>query len=102
LQVDLIDLIETVIIYKLPRLSRAEIQAMLQIHDIRESRVYQEAKDEGREEGKEEGLKEGIEKGIAISIAKLGAKNKSVAEIADLLDLKVEQVEQALKNVDRN
>src|SRR5579872_2732742 len=71
LQVDLIDLIETVIIYKLPRLSRKEIQAMLQIHDIRESRVYQEAKEEGRGEGKEEGLKEGVEKGIAISIAKL-------------------------------
>jgi predicted transposase/invertase (TIGR01784 family) len=98
LQVDLIDLIETVIIYKLPKLGRAEIQAMLQIHDIRESRVYQEA----REEGKVEGLKVGIEKGIAISIAKLAAKNKSLAEIAALLDLNVDQVQQALKNVDRN
>src|SRR5207302_1239260 len=38
--------LETVIIYKLSRLSREEIQAMLQIPDIRESRLYQEIKDE--------------------------------------------------------
>jgi predicted transposase/invertase (TIGR01784 family) len=48
---DLIGLIETVILYKLPSLTRNEVEAMLQIHDIRESRVYQEAKAEGREEG---------------------------------------------------
>src|SRR5205809_651844 len=42
LRADLIELIETVIIYKLPKLSREEIQAMLHVHDIRETRVYQE------------------------------------------------------------
>ena len=56
---ELIELIETIIIYKLPRLGREEIQAMLQVHDIRETRVYQE----GREEGIQEGLEKGIEKG---------------------------------------
>lgn len=40
----LIELIETVMIYKLAGLSREEIQTMLQVHDIRETRVYQEAK----------------------------------------------------------
>ena len=50
LRADLIQLIETVILYKLPRLSREEIQAMLQVHDIRETRVYQEALQEGIEE----------------------------------------------------
>src|SRR5438034_624605 len=39
LRADLIELIETVIIYKLPQLSREEIQTMLQVHDIRETRV---------------------------------------------------------------
>jgi len=56
LQADWVELIETVIIYKLPRLSREEVQAMLQVHDIRETRIYQEAKEEGRKEGIEEGI----------------------------------------------
>jgi predicted transposase/invertase (TIGR01784 family) len=91
LRSDLIELIETVIIYKLPRLNRQEIQTMLQLHDIRESRVYQEAK--------EEGLKEGMEKGIAI--AKLAAAKKSAAEIAAILQIDVERVHQALAAADR-
>jgi predicted transposase YdaD len=65
---------------------------MLQIHDIRESRVYQEAK--------EEGLKEGIEKGVAI--ARLAAEKKSVVEIAALLEMNVELVRQVLVQVDRD
>jgi predicted transposase/invertase (TIGR01784 family) len=91
---DLIELIETVIIYKLPRLSREEIQAMLQVHDIRESRVYQEAK--------EEGLKEGRKEGISISIAKMAAKKITAEEIAAILEMDVEQVQQALMNANRN
>jgi predicted transposase/invertase (TIGR01784 family) len=92
LRANLIKLIETVIMYKMPRLSRKEIQAMLQIHDIRESLAYQET------------LKEGIEKGIekGIAIAKLAAAKKSVVEIAAALQLDVELVRQMLEQVDRN
>jgi predicted transposase/invertase (TIGR01784 family) len=91
LRADLIQLIETVIMYKLPRLSRNEVHAMLQIHDIRESRAYQETM--------EEGLKKGMEKGIAI--AKLAAEKKSAAEIAAILEVDVELVRQLLAQVDR-
>jgi len=91
---DLIELIETVIIYKLPRLSREEIQTMLQVHDIRESRVYQEARDEG--------LKEGFEKGITSAIAKMAAKKMSAAEIAAILELDTEVVRQAMVTADGN
>jgi predicted transposase/invertase (TIGR01784 family) len=92
LRVVLIQLIETVIIYKLSHLSREEIQTMLQVHDIRQSRVYQEA------------LQEGIEKGIAIAndIARLAAKNKSAEEIAKDLKLDVELVRSAMVNVAQN
>jgi len=89
MRTDLIELIETVIIYKLPRLSREEIQTMLQVHDIRESRVYQEA------------LQEGIEKGIAMAIAKMAAKKMAAEEIAAILELDVERVRQVLTNSDR-
>src|SRR5205085_63347 len=59
LRANLVELIETVIIYKLPKLTRKEIQDMLKVHDIRETRVYQE----GKEEGVQEGIEKGIEKG---------------------------------------
>ncbi len=102
LRADLVELIETVIIYKLPRLSREEIQAMLQVHDIRETRVYQEAKEEGKEEGRAEGKEEGREEGRAEglqeerqrqlqeklhSIAKMAALNIAPGEIAGILNL---------------
>ncbi len=92
LRADLIELIETIIIYKLSRLSREEIQAMLQINDIRESRVYQEAMEEGE--------KKGMAKGVAI--ARLAAEKKSVAEIAAILKVDVEQVRQVLAQAEHD
>jgi predicted transposase/invertase (TIGR01784 family) len=82
LRADLIQLIETVIIYKLPRLSREEIQAMLKVHDIRETRVYQE------------GCEEGIE--TAIAITKLAAKKTPVTEIAAELGVTVALVRKVI------
>jgi predicted transposase YdaD len=46
----LLELIETVIVYQFPKLQRAEIEAMLQVSDISQTRVYQEARQEGKEE----------------------------------------------------
>jgi predicted transposase/invertase (TIGR01784 family) len=80
--------IETVIIYKLPRLRREEIQAMLHVYDIRETKVYQEAKDEGFQEG----IEKGIEKERQRSIARLSAKKMSAQEIADFLGVPIELV----------
>ncbi|HBK64178.1 MAG TPA: flagellar assembly protein H, partial [Cyanobacteria bacterium UBA11166] len=40
---DLIDLIETIIIYKLPQKSRQEIEAMLGLLELKQTKVYQEA-----------------------------------------------------------
>jgi predicted transposase/invertase (TIGR01784 family) len=104
LRADLIELIETIILYKLTRLSRKEIQNMLQIHDIRESRAYQEAREEGIEMGIEKGVEKGIEMGIekGVAIAKLAAEKKSVAEIAAILEVNVELVKRTLAQVDRD
>lgn len=105
LRADMIELIETIIINKLSRRSREEIQAMLQIHDIRQSRVYQEAMEEGEkiglEKGIEKGMEQGVEKGMekGIAIARLAAEKKSVAEIAAALNLDVEMVRQVLARV---
>ena len=75
---------------------------MLQVHDIRQTRIYQEAK--------EEGLKEGIEQGIEAerrrnlqekvhSIPKMAALKMSADTIADLLGLNVDLVH---KEIARN
>jgi len=83
----LIELIETVIIYKLPRLSREEIQAMLQVHDIRETKVFQEAKEEGLQEERERSFQEKLR-----SVAKLAALGLSADHIADSLNLEIDTV----------
>ena len=108
LRIDLIELIETVIMYKLTRLNREEIQTMLQIHDIRERglgrkrnrKAWRKGMEKGKEMGKEMGIEMGMEKGVAI--AKLAAEKKSAAEIAAILGVNVETVHRVLAKVDRN
>lgn len=90
---DLIELIETVVIYKLAQFSREEIQAMLKVKDIRETRVYREAMEEGREEGKVEGKKEKA----ARTIVNMAAKKVPPEEIAAMVEEDIEFVDQVLK-----
>lgn len=51
-QRQLIELISTVVIYKFPQLSYEEIETMLNLEEIKQTKVYQDAKSEGVEEGK--------------------------------------------------
>ena len=48
-QAKLIELIETVVAYQFPNLSRKELEKMLQVDSFRETKVYQEAFEEGIE-----------------------------------------------------
>ena len=52
-----LDLIETIVVYKLPRLSREEIQRMLHLPEVelKQTRFYQDVFAEGRTEGRTEG-----------------------------------------------
>jgi predicted transposase/invertase (TIGR01784 family) len=45
----IIELLETVLLSKFSQLTRQEIEAMFLVNDIKQTRVYQEAKQEGRE-----------------------------------------------------
>lgn len=53
---EVLDLIETILVYRLPKLTRQEIQAMLGFThaDLKKSRFYQEVFAEGRQEGRQE------------------------------------------------
>ena len=49
----IVNLVETIVVYKLPRLSREEIQAMLELTDVdlKQTRFYQDVFTEGRQAG---------------------------------------------------
>jgi len=57
--------VETILVYKLPTLSREEIKMVLDLQevDLKRSRFYQEIFAEGREEGHEEGRDQGVTEG---------------------------------------
>ncbi|UBF24260.1 Rpn family recombination-promoting nuclease/putative transposase [Kovacikia minuta CCNUW1] len=52
-QQKILELISTVLVYKYPELSRQEIETMLGLNELKQTRVYQEALEEGREEGRQ-------------------------------------------------
>jgi predicted transposase/invertase (TIGR01784 family) len=91
-----IQFIETVIVHQFPHLSREEIENMLKVNDVRQTRVFQEAKEEGKKEGKEEGIEEGLEKSLAA--LRLLMLNRPIAEIAETTGLTVAQVRKLKKN----
>ncbi len=105
LQVDLIQLIETVIMHKLPGLSWQEIRAMLKIHDIRESRAYQEIREIAIRDAKQEVMKEAdeqmerrlIEEKLK-AVPKMKAFQMNPQDIADILDLEIDIVRHELAN----
>jgi predicted transposase/invertase (TIGR01784 family) len=59
----MIEFVETVVVYQFPQMSRKEIEKMLRVDDVRQTRVFQEGREEGKEEGREEGKIEGRQEG---------------------------------------
>jgi predicted transposase/invertase (TIGR01784 family) len=68
--------VETILVYKLPRLSREEIQKMLGYNDIelKQTRFYQDVFTEGRQEGIHKGIQKGLQEGLKKGIQKGEAK----------------------------
>ncbi|MFB2934819.1 hypothetical protein ACE1B6_06035, partial [Aerosakkonemataceae cyanobacterium BLCC-F154] len=75
-----LELIESVLVYKFTALSRQELETMFGLSDLKQTRFYQEAKEEGKEEGKLETVPLLLQLGL------------SVSEIAERLSLDVEAV----------
>jgi predicted transposase/invertase (TIGR01784 family) len=51
----IIDLITAIMVYRFTKMSRQEVEAMLDMR-LQDTRFYQEVKEEGRQEGRQEGL----------------------------------------------
>jgi predicted transposase/invertase (TIGR01784 family) len=62
----ILEFIETILVYKFPRLSRKEIEAMFALDDLRQTRVFQEIRDEYLQEGRQEGIQIGKQQGIQL------------------------------------
>ncbi|MEH2212481.1 Rpn family recombination-promoting nuclease/putative transposase [Nostoc sp.] len=91
----IVELIETILLYKFTRLSREELAEMLGIDDeFKKTRMYQSIKEEGCQEGRQEGRQEAKLE----AIPRLLALGLSVEQVAVALDLTVAQVEQAAQN----
>lgn len=80
---DLINLIETIIVYKLPKKSRKEIEAMLGLSELKQTRVYQEALEEGKAEGEAKGKAEATRK-FALKLLRTGMNLQQIAEVTEL------------------
>ena len=89
-QQEILELIETILIYKLPKLNRQEIEAMFSLSDLRETKVYQEALEQGIEQGIEQGrMQEKFD-----SVPRLLALGLTIEQIAEALELTIKQVEE--------
>jgi len=71
--IDWLELLETVLVYKLPTFTREEIQKMFGLNDVdlKTTRFYQDVFGEGRLEGRVEGRIEGRVEGEAVMLLRL-------------------------------
>ncbi|NCS50646.1 MAG: Rpn family recombination-promoting nuclease/putative transposase [Microcystis aeruginosa BK11-02] len=88
-QRQLIDLIESIIIYKLPQKSREEIEAMFELSDLKQTRVYQEALAEGEEQGLQEGERLVVENLLRVRFGELDEALQGI--ISRILQLSPEE-----------
>lgn len=89
---EIIDLIETIVLYKFTRMSREEIEAMLGLNELKQTKVYQEALEEGEIKGRLQGKLE--------AVVPLLERGFAVEAIAEILGLEIEQVRVAAQNPD--
>ncbi len=90
----LLQLIITILIYKLPQANREEIEAMFSLSDLKQTRFYQEAFSEGKQEGRQEGRQEGSLLAKMSAIPNLINLGLTIEQITSALELDVEQVRQ--------
>ena len=100
-----INLLETIIVYKLPQKNREEIAAMFNLSDLKQTRFYQDVFTEGKAEGKIEGKIEAQaeakqrEKTAILRMANLGLATEQIAAV---LELPVAEVAATIAQTEQN
>ncbi|WP_019502398.1 Rpn family recombination-promoting nuclease/putative transposase [Pseudanabaena sp. PCC 6802] len=82
-----VEFMETVLVYKFPKLSREEIQAMFTLDDLRQTRVYQDARQEGMQQGIQQGMQQGRQEGMQQGMQQ-GRQNEARSLLLRLLNKK--------------
>ena len=97
---DGLDFIETILVYKLPGLSREEIKTMLALNEIelKQTRFYQEIAEEERQIGEQKGRQEGRQEECISLVTRLlrrkfGIQNELEQSLGQLQTLPVEKLE---------
>jgi predicted transposase/invertase (TIGR01784 family) len=98
IQRNLVDLIETIIVYKLPKKSSEDIEAMFGLSELKQTKVYQEAYLEGEEKGEQKGE----EKTKLKAIPALLKEGLTVEQIARALDLPLAVVQQVATETNKS
>ncbi len=102
-QQQIIEFIETIVIYKFPLLSRQEVEVMLGLDLIRNTRVYQEAfaegEQQGRLEGEQQGRLEGEQQAKLSAVKRLLELGLTIEQIAQAMELDIEVVTQAAQRL---
>ena len=109
-----IDLLETIIVYKLPQKSREEIAAMFNLSDLKKTRVYQEILEEVQAEAQVEIAKAEAKTAKAqteaqeakqrekASILRMANRGLPAEEIATFLDVPLTEVEATIAEAQQN
>ncbi len=85
----IIDMVSTIMVYEFKTLSRDEVDVMLgiELQELKQTRIYQEAREEGREEGCEEGQRNLILMLLNHKFGELSAQNQERVELLDFARL---------------
>jgi predicted transposase/invertase (TIGR01784 family) len=89
-QQQLVQFIETILAYKFPTMSREEMEEMFGLSELKQTRFYQEAFQEGVEQGKVQGKLKAVPAMLAAGL--------TVEQVAQALDLSVEEVRQVTQS----
>lgn len=83
-------------------MSREEMEKMFGLSELKQTRFYQEAFQEGVEQGKVQGIEQGIEQGKVQgklkAVPAMLAAGLTVEQVAQALDLNVEEVRQVTQS----
>jgi predicted transposase/invertase (TIGR01784 family) len=82
-QQQLLQIIETILIYKFPRMNREEIEAMFGLSELKQTRFYQEAKEEGERKAKLDAVP---------GLLGLGLTKEQIAQVLNLSLAEISQI----------
>jgi predicted transposase YdaD len=85
-----LELLETIVIYKLPNLSKKELESMFTFQELKQTQYFKDVAEEQREKGKIETIPLLIRLGL------------TAEKIAEELDLDIKTVKNAIKNIPKS